>query len=191
MKKEKGKRMKEKSDKKKINTRNVDKEITKSDENNNIENLEKEIVGKKKLPKEEENKINKKVFENILIANIVMIFLYFISLGSLNIETPVFITDLKVFSTTLIIFTILLFEYSYRKEDSNICIHGIECFILAIFTLLSTYLYTIYFSDFYLIVSTVSFLFAIYYVGKSILIYIKMRKKYFESINDISEIIKK
>lgn len=186
MKKSEGKRVKKTSKKKDDNTVKLDEEI-----NKNIENLEKEIVNKKKLPKEEENKINKKVFENILIANIIMIFLYLISLGSLNIETPVFMTDLKVFSVTLIVFTILLFEHSYRKENANICIHGIECLILAIFTLLSTYLYTIYLSDFYLIVSIASFLFAIYYVGKSILIYMKMRKKYFESINDISEIIKK
>ncbi len=186
MKKREAKRMKKTSNKKDDSIINIDEET-----NRNIEKIEKEIVSKKQLPKEEENKINKKVFENILIANVVMIFLYLISLGSLNIETPVFITDLKVFSVTLIVFTILLFEYSYRKENGNICIHGIECFVLAIFMLVSTYLYTIYFSDFYLIVSIASFLFAIYYVGKSILIYLKMRKKYFESVNDISEIIKK
>lgn len=186
MRKKEGKRMKQTSKKMENSTINIDEEA-----NKNIEKIEKEIVNKKKLPKEEENKINKKVFENILIANVIMIFLYLISLGSLNIETPVFITDLKVFSVTLIVFTILLFEYSYRKENGNICIHGIECFILAVFMLVSTYLYSIYFSDFYLIVSIASFLFAIYYVGKSILIYLKMRKKYFESVNDISEIIKK
>lgn len=186
MKKGEGERVKKVSKKKDDNTLKLDEEI-----NRNIENLEKEIVNKKKLPKEEENKINKKVFENILIANVIMIFLYLISLGSINIETPVFITDLKVFSVALIVFTIMLFEYSYRKENANICIHGIECFVLAIFILVSTYLYTVYLSDFYLIVSIASFLFAIYYVGKSILIYIKMRKKYFESVNDITEIIKK
>ena len=169
----------------------IDKQINKSEVNKNIEKIEKEIINKKKLPKEEENKVNKKIFENIMIANLIMIFLYLISLGSLNIETPIFITDLKVFSVTLIVFTILLFEYSYRKENGNICIHGIECFVLAVFMLISTYIYAINFNDFYLIVSTVSFLFAIYYVGKSIFIYIKMRRKYFESINDISEIIKK
>lgn len=167
-----------------------DKEINKAELNKKIENLEKEIVNKKKLPKEEELKINKKIFENILIADVIMVFLYLISLGSLNIETPIFITDLKVFSVILIIITILLFEYSYRKENSNICVHGIECFVLSVFTLLSTYLYNIYFSEFYLIISIASFLFGIYYVGKSIILYIKMRKKYYESVNDISEIIR-
>lgn len=157
----------------------------------NLRGIENEIVRKKEIPKEEALKINKKVFENILIADVVMLFLYFISLGSLNIESAVFITDLKVFSMALIVFTIILFEYSYKKENGNICIHGIECLVLSIFMLFSIYLYTMYFRKFDLIIASASFIFAIYYVAKSIIIYRKMRKQYFESINDINEIIKK
>lgn len=171
----------------------IDKKVEASEKelNENIKKLEKEIVHKKELPKEEEEKINKMVFENIVIAIVIMVFLNLISLGSINIETSVFLTDLKVFSILLIIATILLFEYSYRKENGKLCIHGIECFFLALFTLLSIYLYTIYFNDFQLIVASVAFIFAIYYVGKAIFKYNKMKKEYFESINDISEIIKK
>lgn len=191
MKKSSAKRMKETTKKKNRNVVKIDETSNEYETNKEFNDLEKEMINKKKIPKEVENKINNKVFENILIADAVMAFLYFISLGSLNIETPVFITDLRVFSVTLIVLTIILFEYSYKKENGNICIHGIESLILAIVTLLFTYLYTIYFNDFYLIVSSVSFLFGIYYVGKSILIYLKMRKKYLESINDITEIIKK
>lgn len=159
--------------------------------NEHLEKIEKELRTKKKLPKEVEDKINNKVFENILIANIVMIFLYFISLGSLNIETSIFLTDLKVFSIALIVLTIILFEYSYRKQNGSICIHGIECLVVAIFILISIYLYTIYFKNFHMIIASVSFLFAIYYVGKSIIIYKKMKKQYIASLNDINEIIKK
>ena len=164
----------------------MDKEL-----NENLKNLEKEIGRKKQLPKDESVKINKKVFENIIIAIVIMAFLGFVSLGSLNIESSVFITDLKVFSMVLIISTVLIFEYAYKKDNGNICIHGIECFSLAIFTLISIYLYTMYFRNFNLIIASASFIFAIYFVAKSIIIYCKMRKKYFASVNDISEIIKK
>lgn len=157
----------------------------------NLESLEREMKTKKELPIDVEEKINKKVFENIVIADIIMMFLYFIGLGSLNIETNIFLTDLKVFSVTLIILTIMLFEYSYRKENSTMCIHGIECLILAIFTLLSIYLYTIYFKKFHMLVACVSFIFAVYYVGKTIIIYRKMKKQYVNGLNDINEIIKK
>ena len=98
--------------------------------NENIKNFEKEIQTKKELPKAVEEKINKKVFENLIIAIVVMLFLYFIGLGALNIETNIFLTDLRVFSVALSVFTIMLFEYSYRKENGNICIHGIECLLL-------------------------------------------------------------
>ena len=42
-----------------------------------------------------------------------------------------------------------------------------------------------------MIVSSISLIFAIYYVGKAIIIYIKMKKKYINGLNDINEIIKK
>ena len=173
---------------KKKNIQNIKVDEKKLKEN--MKNME-EIVNKKELPKSVNDKINKRVFENILIADLIMVFLYLITLGSLNIETAVFITDLKVFSVGLIILTIILFEYSYKKENANICIHGIECFVLAIFTLFSISLYTIYFKDFHLIVASTSYLFAIYYVAKAIIMQINMKKKYFESVNDINEIIKK
>lgn len=159
--------------------------------NQSIEQLEKERIEKKRIPKDEEAKINKKLFENILIADILMVFFYLISLGSLNIETPVFLTDLKVFSISLIIFTIILFEVSYKKESGNLCIHGIESLILSIVMLFSSYVYTIQMKEFTTFAAIVSYAFAIYYVGKSIVIYKKMKKKYIAGLSDIDEIIKK
>ncbi len=81
---------------------------------------------KKDIPVGEENRLNKKGFENLLIAichNDISV--YFIGLGSLNIESSIFIKDLKVFSIALIVFTIILFEYSYKKKMRIVCIHGI------------------------------------------------------------------
>lgn len=157
----------------------------------NIKKLEDEVIRKKEIPSEQINKMNKKVFENILIADIVMLFFYFISLGSLNIETNVFLTDLKVFSVGLVILSILLFEISYKKDSGNLCIHGIEVLVLAILTLFSTYIYATYLPKFHMIVAATSFIFAIYYVGKSIVLYQKMKKKYYTNLNDIQDIIKK
>lgn len=156
-----------------------------------LKSLEKEIIDKKKLPQEEENKINSKIFENMIIADILMAFFYLISLGSLNIETPIFITDLKVFSVGLIVLTVVLFEISYRKENGNLCIHGIECLVVAIFMLFSTYLYTMYMREFYMYISIFAYIVAIYYSVKSIIIYIKMKKKYIASLSDIDKIVKK
>lgn len=157
----------------------------------NFYKLEEEMKNKKDLPKLEIEKINKKIFQNMIIAILIMLYLYFVNLGSLNIETNIFIMDLKVFSIGLIIFSIILFEYSYKKDNGNICIHGIECTFIALFTMFSMYAYVLFFDKFNLIIASLSFLFGIYYVGKSIAIYLKMKKNYINSLNDISEIIKK
>lgn len=157
----------------------------------NVKKFENERMDKKVLPKEEENKIHKKVFESILLADVVMAFLYCISLGSFNIETPIFLTDLKVFSLSLIVITILLFEISYRKENGSLAIHGIECFTLSIFMLFTSSIYTMYLKEFHLYVAIAAYAFAIYYVGKAIIVYQKMKKQYIASLSDIEEIIKK
>jgi len=157
----------------------------------NLKNIEKEIVRKKEMPKEELLKVNKKIFENIIIAIVIMLFLGFISLGSLNIESTVFITDLKVFSMSLIVFTVLLFEYSYKKGSGNICVHGIETLFLAVFTLISIKTYTMYFEKFHFILATSCIIVTVYYAIKTIRASITMKKEYLASINDINEIIKK
>lgn len=160
-------------------------------ENKGMEQLEKDMMNKKHLPKEEEDKIHKRMFENILISDILMAFLYLVSLGALNIETSVFIKDLKIFSIGFIIFTIILFEISYKRENGKLAINGLESFTFSIWILFSTYIYTMYMKDFDIYVSLISYTFAIYYVVKSIIISKKMKKKYIQSLSDIEEIIKK
>lgn len=169
--------------------KNQEKKDEKLEEN--IQAMEKVMLHKKEIPQDEIKKINAKVFENILIADIVMIFLYFICLGSLNIESNVFMIDLKVFSIGLAVLSIFLFERSYRKESSNLCIHAIECLLLAVALLGCTYIYVTYFHKFHIIVATISFLFSIYYVGKAIVVYQRMKQKYYAKNSDIQEIIKK
>lgn len=155
-----------------------------------IKQLEKELKENRKLSKEEINKINKKIFENIIIAIVIMLYFYFINLGYLNIDEKSFQMDLKVFSISLILITIILFEISYKKDNGNIAIHGIEMLFLSVVTLLSIYANSFFSTQFSLIIATMSFIFAIYYVGKSIVIYLKMSNKYYKKNSDISEILK-
>lgn len=158
---------------------------------NNIQEIEKEIKSKKTMLPEETKEINKEVFKNIIIAIVISLYFIFINLGAINIETNVFITDLKVFSVALMVLTVILFEYSYKKENTKTCINGIECMVLSIFTMFLPYIYTILIDRFTAIIVMVSLIFAVYYVAKAILTYYKMRKKYFKDKSDISKIIKK
>ena len=117
-----------------------------------------------------------------------MIYFFFLNLGYLNIESQSFYTDLKVFSISILIITITLFEYSYNHEKIDICIYGIESLVIGIVTLFSIHAFQIY-KNFTIIISFISFITAIYYCIKSLIIYQRGKKQYIidkMSNNDIS-----
>ncbi len=151
--------------------------------------LEKDIKTKKKLPKGEERKLNSIVFQNLCVGIAFMIYLLFMLLGFINIKDTVFIVDLKVFSFTVLIIAILLFERAYKKDSGTICIFGIETLVLSIATMILLYVNIQIPEKFLVIVNAISILFAVYYVGKSIILYTREKKKYF--MNNMKEIIKK
>lgn len=88
----------------------------KREQKKNIENLEKVIEEKKKIPKEVRDIINSKVFENIAIVAIILIYFTSLYFGMTNIPTDMYLTDLRVFSIILLISTIIIFEYGYKKD---------------------------------------------------------------------------
>lgn len=196
-KKEKGKEQniskKEKQDKKdekdKKKNKETKKELVKSEQKEIEEAVGKELKSKKKLPAEELKKINKRVFQNVFLAIVIMFYLDFIILGFVNIENSVFITDLKVFGMALLLVTIGIFEYAYKKDSGKHIIHGIEILLLALITILLIYVNLMWSNKFIYITAFVSYAFAIYYVAKSIIIYKKMKKEYF--LEEMKKIIKK
>ena len=157
----------------------------------NIEKISEVIENQKVISKTEEGKINSKIFENIAYAIIIMLYLYFIILGSINISPESFLLDLKVFSILLVLLFIFLVEKSYKKSNQNLCIHGVEILLVAISTLSAIYIYSLFVHRFKMIIALISLGFGIYYILKSIIIYINLRKKYYKEENDIKDIIKK
>ena len=159
-------------------------------DNTVIEKIDEEIKSNKKLPKEILDKINKRVFQNIALAVIIMLYFCFIILGFNNIERQTFITDLKVFSVAILGIVILLFENGYKKDSGIIAIFGIETLFLDIITLLSVYVCVLRTEIFVFFIAITSYIFSIYYVGKSIVIYNKLRREYLKNLSDINEIVK-
>lgn len=155
-----------------------------------IEQMSKYIEKKKKIPKEEMNKICRKLFPNLLLAIGIIIYYIFILLGAKNIEETIFITDLKVFSIVLMITSIIIFETGYKKDSGKFAIYGIEILLLAISTFASVYIKMLLPNIFMLVEVAISLVFSIYYITKCIVIYIKARNNYYKSINDIEKIVK-
>ena len=156
-----------------------------------MEKIENEINKQTKLPEETKRKINAKVFKNIVAAIIVVLYFIFINLGYKNIEADIYLTDLKVFSAVAIGITIVLFEKAYKKDSDEIAKSGIEMLVISIATFLTIYVYKIYNSKFIYIMASMVMLFAIYYVAKSIRIYVKMKKTALEKANDVRKIVEK
>ena len=163
------------------------KELTVTKEQ--LEKIENEIKKQKDIPKSDRELINKKIFKNIIIAVFIVTFFLSINLGFLKLKEETLLNDLRVFSGILIIVTIVFFEKAYKKESKDLTIMGIETLFLSIITLLANYIYFEFYGKFLYIVNAISMLFAIYYVGKAIISYIKMRKAAFKRISDIRNII--
>jgi len=158
------------------------------EENEELKKIEEEINKQKKLPKEISEKLNKKIFENLIMVISIVIYLIFIILGYMNINTNAFITDLQVFSIALIITTIIVFEKAYKKDSGKLTIHGIEILILLIITMILPKIYYQYENIFVDVVGIVAILYVLYFTIKCIMIYVKTRKKIRKS--DVKKIAK-
>lgn len=144
----------------------------------------------KKIPKQEHNKILEKVIKNILIAIIVMIYFIIINILQIRLITNIMDITIKSLSMLLLFFGIVLIERAYKKDNAEIFITSIEVLVLAVHTLFINYVISKYKFDFRTYILASSYIFAIYYILKTIIIYIKSKKQYFKSLSDISEIVK-
>lgn len=157
-----------------------------------LKKIEEELKQKTKIPEEKMRKIYSRIVENIACAIAFLVYYILIMIGYKNIDANIFITDLKVFSMATIITTVCIFEYSYKKDNGKNAILGMEFLVLSITTLLSLRLYIIYNAKFTSAVASVALLFALYYVVKSTIIYIREKKKAqketIDSKNDETEI---
>ena len=155
-----------------------------------MEKIEEEIKKQTTISDERKNKINKSIFHNIAIANVIMLYFIFIVLGYQTITPDKFIIDLQVFSVITMGISIIVFEKAYKKDSTEYAIHGIESLFLSIVTLISIYVFSKYREKFADIMIIVCYLFDIYYVAKSIIIYLKMKTKALERTSDIRKIVK-
>ena len=141
------------------------------------------------LSKEDINEINKYLFKNVIIAACIIIYFMFLNLGKINIKADVYIVDLKVFSVSILLSAIAIIEQAYKKDSGTIAIYGIEMIVLSLITLALIYIDLLIPQVYIYIVLAISYIFAIYYLIKSIVIYITMKKKY--SVEHIKEIMNK
>ena len=177
---------------------NVETESNKTEKEENSESKEqvklikfeeiKNIFRKKKdIPKQDKKTIRKPVIQNVLVAIIIIIYFAFLVLGFYRIDNVAYQTDLKVFAICILLFAIILLEKAYKEDSGKIAIFGIETIFVAVITLALIYVNLMLSSNYINIVLIITGVIAIYYIIKSVVIYIRGRNKYF--VNDMKEMI--
>ena len=187
-----------KKEKTKPKEENILEENSSDNKNDIVENEEKSTIDeqileremRKHIPKEASQEILKKIFKNLIIAIVVMI--YFISTNilyaRLDLEKMERIT--QIFSGVFILSGLIVLEIAYKKDSGTLTVTAIELLVLSMHALFINHVITIYDFDFRIYLLTSSYIFAIYYVLKSIVIYTKARMKYLKSLSDVPEIVK-
>ncbi len=140
------------------------------------------------------NTINDSVTGDVL-ANLTyssMIMIYFIVL---NIQYEAVSGDLlsnyiNISSMIFLMLSIGITEIAYRKESTSTLTYGIEFLILAIFTLLIRHIPKLINCNMQTYMLIGSYLFAIYYMLKTSILYTIERRQQLKELSDIKEIIK-
>ncbi|MCI8411152.1 MAG: hypothetical protein HFJ40_01625 [Clostridia bacterium] len=159
-----------------------------------IEEVKDNIVQKKKkekLPKEISQEILKKIFKNLLKAICIMIYFVVLNLAYTKIKSERLIGDIQVFSGMFLLSGILALEKAYKKDSGEIAISAIELIFMSLHTLSIIHVINLFKYDFRTYLLTSSYIFSIYYVLKSIILYTKGRREYLKTLSDISDIVKK
>ena len=141
--------------------------------------------------KEVNEKYMKKIYLNILKAILIVFYFFVLNLACENISVEHLERGIQLCTMIFLFMAIFIFEVAYKKDDDDLAIQGIEVLVLSAYTLTSQHItkkYNFNFKNYSLVAS---YIFAIYFIVKCIVIYTKGRKEMAEDYSDIKEIVKK
>ena len=134
------------------------------------------------------NKIVNRIFENGVMVIFIVVYLYLLKIGSVKIPQEMFLLDLKVFGTILLVTSIHLLEKAYRRDRTEIFIQGIEFALLSFVTLFTGYL--CYDAQNIILLNYIIILgILIYFVLKVLIIYMLGKKEHKDGLSDVKEIL--
>lgn len=141
--------------------------------------------------KEVKEKYLKEIYFNVLKAIITMLFFFVLNKAYENVSSEHFALGIEIFTMIFLFIAIYIFEQAYKKDDGKLAIQGIEILVLSTYTLTSRHIANKFDFDFKIYSLVVSYIFAIYFILKGIVVYTKGRREEAEELSDIREIVKK
>lgn len=149
-----------------------------------------ELTKKRKMTKEVKDKLHKRIFQNCLLAIAIMLCFGAINLVYIYTSQEVWNIVQKVSPMVFICLTVGIFELAYRKDSGKMAIVGIEWLIFSVIILYIPKIYDNLDKAFCIELSFAPIFCGIYYVAKSILLYLKTQKEYQNNLSDVKEIVK-
>lgn len=141
--------------------------------------------------KEVSEKYLKKIYLNILKAIIILLYFFILNLAYENISSEYLEKGIKIFTMIFLFIAIYIFEKAYKKDDDDLALQGIEILVLSAYTLTTEHITNKFNFEFKSYSLVASYMFAIYFILKGIIIYTKGRKEVAQNLSDIREIVKK
>ena len=141
--------------------------------------------------KEVNEKYMKKIYLNILKAIMIVTYFLVLNLACEKVSALYLERGIELCTMVFLIIAIGVFEMAYKKDDDDLAIQGIEILVLSAYTLTSQHITKKYNFDFKTYSLVASYIFAIYFILKCIVVYTKGRKEMAENMSDIKEIVKK
>ena len=141
--------------------------------------------------KEVNEKYLKEIYLNILKAIIIVLYFFVLNLACEKVSAIYLERGIQIFTMIFLFIAIYIFEKAYKKDDDNLAIQGIEILILSAYTLTSRHITNKFNFEFKTYSLVASYIFAIYFILKCIIIYTKGRREIAENYSDVREIVKK
>ena len=143
------------------------------------------------MKEEVKQEVIKKIFVNVVKAIIITICLLLLNIAYIKLDTEVYKRTVQIVTMIALFVAIYLFERAYKEDKEETALDGIEILVFSAYILTIKHITQKYGLNYKFYVMLVSYVFDIYFILKSIIIYTKGRKEISDSYSDIREIVKK
>ena len=151
--------------------------------------MQLEIEKKRRLPRNIKKEIRKRIFQDLVVAAIIMAYFCIVNFLYYNFEGDKFEEYLKYFALSISVATVISIEVAYRKESVNLLVIGIELLLCGILSLYIPYIFLHTTSAFRISIMLLPAFLIIYYGIKSVVIYKKRQFDYRNNLSDVREIL--
>lgn len=160
-------------------------------ESNQTEISKEENILKEKLKRKLPEKTIKKIFLNILFAIIIMLYFFCINIIYVQFDYESSKQCIQICSGIFLLIGLIYLEIAYKKDSDSKMITAIELIVISMYSLSILHIIRKYNFEFKLYLTASSYICAIYYVLKSIIIYTQSKRKILLEASDVKEIVKK